>query len=46
MKTFILKVFERFEDANKVWRLNYTFFQFPWWVCVEAYIRNLIRGVK
>jgi len=50
MKDFILKtlvkIIERFEDANKAWLLNHTFFQLPFWVCVEAYIRILIRGVK
>ena len=41
-----MKIIKRFDDANKAWRLNYTFFQLPFLVCVEAYIRILIRGIK
>ena len=50
MKTFLLKtlvkVIERFEYANGNWRLTYNFLQLPLKVCIEVYIRNLIRGVK
>lgn len=24
-----MKIIERFKDANKAWRLNYTFFSYP-----------------
>ena len=41
-----MKIIERFKDANKAWRLNYTFFNLPFLVCIEAYIRILLRGVK
>lgn len=37
---------QRIDNANKAWRLNYTFFQLPLPVCIEAYIRILLRGVK
>ncbi len=50
MKTIILKtlvkVIERFEYANRNWRLTYHFFQLPLKVCIEVYIRNLIGGAK
>ena len=50
MKTFILKIIvkiiERFEYANGNWCLTHDFLQLPWKVCVEVYIRNLIRGAK
>ena len=50
MKDFILRTFvkiiERFEYANGNWRLTYNFFQLPLKVCIEVYIRNLIRGAK
>ena len=41
-----MKIIERFKDANKTWRLNYNFFNLPLEVCIEAYIRMLIKGVK
>lgn len=41
-----MKIIKRFKDANKIWCLNYNFFQLPFLVCVEAYIRILLRGVK
>lgn len=40
------KIIKRFKEANKTWRLNYYFFNLPLFVCIEVYIRNLIRGVK
>ena len=49
MKTFILKaivkISERFEHANKNWRLTHDFLQLPLKVCIEVYIRNLIGGI-
>ena len=41
-----MKIIERFKDANMAWRLNYDFFNLPLGVCIEAYIRMLIKGVK
>ena len=49
MKTFVLKTFikiiERFEHANRNWRLTHDFLQLPLKVCIEVYIRNLIKGI-
>lgn len=41
-----MKIIKWFKDANKVWRLNYTFFNLSFLVCIETYIRILLRGVK
>ena len=41
-----MRIVKRFKDANAAWRLNYYFFNLPFLVCVEAYIRILMRGVK
>ena len=41
-----MRIVKRFKDANAAWRLNYYFFNLPFLVCIEAYIRILLRGVK
>lgn len=38
-----MKIKERIKNANKSWVLNYTFFQLPLLVCIEAYIRILFK---
>lgn len=41
-----MKIIKRFREANKTWRLNYTFFSLPLPVCIEAYIRMLFKEVE
>ncbi len=41
-----MKIIKRIRNANRAWRLNYTFFQLPFLVCVEAYIRILFKEVN
>lgn len=38
-----MNIIERFRKANKTWRLNYIFFSLPLSVCIEAYIRTLLK---